>query len=75
MIGPILGAIAEVLDGLQCKTPGVTQLKLLRAQTVLRRADAPLRANLTNHFDLRALADAAGTTARTLRRALPPPTG
>jgi AraC family transcriptional regulator, ethanolamine operon transcriptional activator len=69
MIGPILGAIAEVMDGLPRKTSGVTPLKLLRTQAVLRRADAHLRANLTNHFDLRTLADAAGTTARTLQRA------
>jgi AraC-like DNA-binding protein len=68
MVQPILGAIAEMFDGLQRQTPSVTHQKSLRARAVLRRADEYLRANLANHFDLRALADAAGTTERTLQR-------
>lgn len=68
MVGPILGAIAEILEGVQRNTSAVTKRKLLFAQAVLRRVDEYLRANLANHFDLKALAHAAGTTPRTLQR-------
>lgn len=68
MVEPILGAIAEMFDGLQRKTSTATHQKSLYELAVLQRADEYLRANLANHFDLRALAGAAGTTERTLQR-------
>lgn len=68
MVEPILGAIAEILDELQRKIPNSTHRKSLHAREVLRRADEYLHANLSDHFNLRALADAVGTTERTLQR-------
>lgn len=68
MVEPILGAIAELLDGVQSKTQAVRQRKALGAQAVLRHADEYLRASLTDHFDLHALAQVVGTTPRTLQR-------
>jgi AraC-like DNA-binding protein len=68
MVEPILGAIAEMLDGLQRETSTVTQRRVLHARAVLRQSDEYLRANLASHFDLRALAGAVGATPRTLER-------
>ena len=68
MVEPILGAIAEMFDDFEGKTPTAAHRHSLHARMVLRRADEYLRANLAHQFDLRALANAARTTERTLQR-------
>lgn len=69
MIEPILGIIAEMLDG--SRTEGLRPIarSWLHRQEILQRADQYLRAHWSIPFDLRALAEAAGTSIRTLQRA------
>ena len=68
MVEPILGVIAEMLEGLQRETSAVTQRSVLHARAVLRQSDEYLCANLGSRFDVRALAGAVGMTPRTLER-------
>jgi len=68
MIEPILGAIAEILDGLRTGELRTMSGSWLHRQEILQRADRYLRANPTAPFDLTDLAEAAGTSMRTLQR-------
>lgn len=68
MVEPILAAIAELLDGFQRTPFGSVARKYQQRKLVLQRSDDYLRANLARPFDLQALAEATGTTGRTLQR-------
>jgi AraC-like DNA-binding protein len=68
MIEPILETIAEFLNDLRFRSPIDAQESWFRHQSILKRADQFLRANLQSPFDLRSLASAVGTTERTLQR-------
>jgi AraC family transcriptional regulator, ethanolamine operon transcriptional activator len=68
MIGPILGAIAEMLFSLQRNGTAVLRQRRLHQQNVLRLADQYLQTHLASPFKLNTLASATGTTPRTLQR-------
>jgi transcriptional regulator GlxA family with amidase domain len=68
MIGPILGVIAEMLHAQQRRSFDTTIKKSWHQQTILRRSDDYLSGHLAIPFQLEALANASGTTVRTLQR-------
>ncbi len=68
MIGPILGKIAEILDGLRRKLSREADSGEIRRVALLTRADDYLRASIAHPFDLKSLANAVGANARSLQR-------
>ncbi len=68
MIESILGTSAEMLDGFRTEGLRAIARSWRHRQEILQRADQYLRAHRTIPFDLKALAEAAGTSIRTLQR-------
>lgn len=68
MMGPILGIIAEMLDGVRTEGLRPSARSWQHRKEILQVADRYLRLHRNIPFNLRALADAAGTSIRTLQR-------
>jgi len=68
MVRPIMANVASILHGLQTSAPGYTHRKWHHFHEPLQRADAYLKANLGQPFDLATLAANAGASPRSLQR-------
>jgi AraC-like DNA-binding protein len=68
MIEPLLGGVARVLDARRRASHSVLSSAARKRTVMLEQADAYLRANIENPFDLGGLVSALGVNARTLQR-------
>ncbi len=68
MIAPILGVIAEMLHAQQLRSSAATIGRFRHHEVILKRSDEFLQFHLARPFQLKSLATASGTSARTLQR-------
>lgn len=68
MIGPILAEVARLLDPCRRTSPSTLNSAASKRTKMLEQADAYLRANIENPFDLGRMVSVLGVKARTLQR-------